>query len=99
MDFLCPHAIDKVIKDGLDLDGTAIPSDMFTLYRELIDKEYARKRSGVKKLMRNCIVSTGTIHFDQQTLHSRLIKAGWEGLKIRRFASFRVEIFLHNFVI
>tara|TARA_Y100001968_G_scaffold303007_1_gene316782 strand:- start:198 stop:503 length:306 start_codon:yes stop_codon:yes gene_type:complete len=78
--FSGPDAIDKAIQVGLDLDGTPIPSKMLTLYREVMDKENARKRSGVKKSMRNRIVKTGAKHFDQDTLNSRLINAGWDGL-------------------
>ena len=81
MDFSGPEAIDKAIQAGLDLDGTPIPSEMLNLYREVMDKESTRKRSGVKKSMRNRIVKTGAKHFDQDTLNSRLIKAGWDGLK------------------
>ena len=81
MEFSGPDAIDKAIQAGLDLDGTPIPSEMLTLYREVMDKENARKRSGVKKSMRNRIVKTGAKHFDQETLNSRLIKAGWDGLR------------------
>ena len=75
-----PDAIDKAIQAGLDLDGSPIPSEMLTLYREVMDKENARKRSGVIKSMRNRIVKTGAKHFAQDTLNSRLIKAGWDGL-------------------
>ena len=46
-----------------------------------MEKEGARKRSGVKKSMRNRIVRSGAKHFDQDTLNQRLIDAGWEGLK------------------
>ena len=53
-----------------------------------MDKEHARKRSGVKKSMRNRIVKTGAKHFDQSTLNSRLIKAGWDGLKIKEIEFF-----------
>ncbi len=81
MDFSGPDAIDKAIQAGLDLDGTPIPSEMLNLYNEVMDKENARKRSGVKKSMRNRIVKTGSKHYDQETLDSRLIKAGWDGLK------------------
>ena len=81
MDFSGPNAIDKAIEAGLDLDGSAIPSEMLTLYKEVMDKENSRKRSGVKKSMRNRIVKTGAKHFDKETLNSRLISAGWEGLK------------------
>ena len=80
LEFTGPEAIDKAINAGLDLDGTPIPSEMLTLYREVMDKENARKRSGVIKSMRNRIVKTGAKHFAQDTLNSRLIKAGWDGL-------------------
>ena len=81
VDFSGPNAIDKAIQAGIDLDGSTIPSEMLVLYKEVMDKENARKRSGVKKSMRNRIVKTGAKHFDQDTLNARLIKAGWEGLK------------------
>ncbi len=88
MEFSGPDAIDKAINAGIDLDGTPIPSEMLTLYREVMDKENARKRSGVKKSMRNRIVKTGAKHFDQHTLNSRLIKAGWDGLKTKEIEFF-----------
>ena len=81
MDFSGPDAIDNAIEAGFDLDGSSIPSAMLILYREVMDKENARKRSGVKNSMRNRIVKTGSKHFDKDTLNSRLIKAGWDGLK------------------
>jgi len=79
--FSGPDAIDSAIKAGVDLDGSPIPSEMLALYREVMDKENARKRSGVKKSLRNRTVQSGAKHFDQDTLNSRLIKAGWDGLK------------------
>ena len=48
---------------------------------EIMDKEGSRKRSGVKKSMRNRIVRSGAKHLDQDTLNKRLVEAGWEGLK------------------
>ncbi len=81
MDFSGPDSIDKAIEAGLDLDGSPIPLGMLKLYREVMDKEGARKRSGVKKSMRNRIVRSGAKHFDQETLNNRLVEAGWEGLK------------------
>ena len=80
MSFSGPDAIDKAIEAGLDLDGSPIPLDMLTLYHEVMSKEVVRKRSGVKKSMRNRIVRSGSKHFDQDTLNQRLIDAGWEGL-------------------
>ncbi len=81
MDFSGPNAIDKAIEAGIDLDGSPIPSDMLILYKEIMDKENTRKRSGVLKSMRNRVVKTGSKHFDQNTLNSRLVAAGWDGLK------------------
>ena len=88
MEFSGPDAIDKAIQAGLDLDGSPIPSKMLALYREVMDKENARKRSGVKKSMRNRIVKTGSKHFDQDTLNTRLINAGWDGLKAKEIDFF-----------
>ena len=88
MEFSGPYAIDNAIKVGLDLDATPIPSEMLTLYREVMDKENARRRSGVKKSMRNRIVKTGAKHFDQETLNSRLIEAGWDGLDTKEIEFF-----------
>mgnify|MGYP001258802504 CR=1 FL=1 len=88
MDFFGPSAIDKAIQDGIDLDGTPIPLEMLALYREVMDKENTRKRSGVKKSMRNRIVKTGSKHYDQDTLNSLLIKAGWDGLKTKEIDFF-----------
>ena len=81
MDFSGPDAIDKAIKAGLDLDGSPIPLEMLNLYQEVMDKECSRKRSGVRKSMRNRIVRSGSKHFDQESLNRRLIDAGWGGLK------------------
>ena len=88
MTFSGPNAIDAAIQAGVDLDGSPIPSEMLALYREVMDKENARKRSGVKKSMRNRIVKSGAKHFDQNTLNTRLIKAGWEGLKSKEIDFF-----------
>ena len=88
MNFSGPDVIDKAIKADLDLDGSPIPLKMLNLYREVMDKEGARKRSGVKKSMRNRIVRSGAKHFDQETLNKRLVDAGWEGLKPKEIEFF-----------
>ena len=81
MDFSGPDAVDQAIKAGLDLDGSPIPLEMLDLYREVMSKEGARKRSGVKRSMRNRIVRSGAKHFDKELLNEKLVNAGWEGLK------------------
>ena len=83
-----PGGVDDAIAAGLDLDGSPIPGPMSELYREVMDLESKRARSGVKKSMRNRIVKTGAKHFDQQTLNQRLIAAGWDGLKAKEIAFF-----------
>ena len=83
-----PGGVDDAIAAGLDLDGTPIPSPMLDLYREVMELESKRARSGVKKSMRNRIVKTGAKHFDQETLNQRLIDAGWDGLKAKEIAFF-----------
>ena len=80
MGFSGPGGIDRAIDAGFDLDGTPIPQEMLKLYKEVMDKEDARKRSGVKKSMRNRIVRSGAKHFDQETLDQDLKNAGWQGL-------------------
>ena len=88
MDFSGPNSIDNAIEAGFDLDGSPIPSEMLILYREVMDKENARKRSGVKKSMRNRIVKSGSKHFDKDTLNARLIEAGWDGLRPKEIEFF-----------
>ena len=61
---------------------------MLDLYREVMDLENGRARSGVRKSMRNRIVRTGAKHMDQATLDARLQDAGWEGLKPKEIAFF-----------
>ena len=83
-----PGGVDDAIAAGVDLDGTPIPPAMLVLYREVMELESKRARSGVKKSMRNRIVKTGAKHFDQQALNQRLIDAGWDGLKDKEIAFF-----------
>ena len=84
MNFSGPNAI----KAGLDIDGSPLPEAMLKLYREVMEKEAQRQRSGVRKSMRNRIVRTGAKHFSQETLNTRLIEAGWEGLKDKEVSFF-----------
>ena len=88
MDLSGPGAIDEAINAGIDLDGSPLPAHMLTLYREVMTLESQRKRSGVRKSMRNRVVKTGAKHFDQDTLNQRLINAGWEGLKAKEISFF-----------
>lgn len=81
-----PDGVDAAIKAGIDLDGTPIPAEMLALYNQVMDLESQRARSGVLKSMRNRVVKTGAKHFDQDSLNTRLIEAGWDGLKDKEIA-------------
>ena len=81
-------AVDEAISKGIDLDGTPIPTKMLELYKKIMDVENNRKRSGVKKSMRNRCVKTGSKHFDKETLNNLLIEAGWDGLKEKEIKFF-----------
>lgn len=83
-----PDGVDAAIAAGLDLDGSPIPAEMLSLYREVMALEAQRARSGVKKSMRNRVVKTGAKHLDQASLDARLKAAGWEGLKDKEIAFF-----------
>ncbi|MFN5193546.1 MAG: DUF4090 family protein [Cyanobacteriota bacterium] len=81
-----PGGVDDAIAAGIDLDGSPIPPAMLDLYREVMDLENGRARSGVLRSMRNRIVRTGAKHLDQTTLDGRLKAAGWDGLKPKEIA-------------
>ena len=82
------QAVDEAIENGIDLDGTPIPPQMLELYKRIMKEENKRKRSGVKKSMRNRCVKTGSKHFDKDTLDQLLINSGWEGLKEKEILFF-----------
>ena len=69
------QAVDLAIQNGVDLDGTPIPKKMLDLYNRIMYEENKRKRSGVKKSMRNRCVKTGSKHFDKETLNKLLIES------------------------
>ena len=82
------QAVDEAIENGIDLDGTPIPSKMLELYNRIMNEENKRERSGVKISMRNRCVKTGSKHFDKDTLDQLLINSGWEGLKEKEILFF-----------
>ena len=82
------QAVEFAIQNGVDLDGSPIPSKMIELYNRIMNEENKRERSGVKKSMRNRCVKTGSKHFDKETLNKLLIEAGWEGLKEKEILFF-----------
>ena len=83
-----PDGVDAAIRAGIDLDGSPIPEAMLALYKQVMDLESQRARSGVLKSMRNRVVKTGAKHFDKETLNQRLQEAGWDGLREKEIAFF-----------
>ena len=82
------QAVDLAIQNGVDLEGTPIPQKMLDLYNKIMDEENKRKRSGVKKSIRNRCVKTGYKHFDKETFNQLLIDSRWEGLKEKEILFF-----------
>ena len=82
-----PESIDSAINDGIDLNGSPLPKEMVSFYKEVMQKE-ADRICRVRVAMRKKIISTGSKHFDQETLNKRLVEAGWEGLKAAEIAYF-----------
>ena len=66
-------AVDEAIAQGIDLDGTPIPSKKLSLYQEVMAKEAQRQRSGVTNTMRSRIVRIGAKHLSLEELNQRLI--------------------------
>ncbi|MEL4894208.1 small RNA NsiR4-regulated ssr1528 family protein [Crocosphaera sp. Alani8] len=68
-------AVDEAIAQGIDLDGTPIPSKKLSLYQEVMAKEAQRQRSGVTNTMRSRIVRIGAKHLSLEELNQRLTEA------------------------
>ncbi len=79
-------AVDQAIAQGIDLDGTPIPSAMLELYHKVMELEAGRQRSGVKNTMRSRIVRIGAKHIDREQLNNMLIEAGFSPLKEKEIA-------------
>lgn len=79
-------AVDAAIAQGIDLDGSPIPTDKLELYNSVMALESDRQRSGVTNSMRSRIVRIGAKHLPQDELNQKLIDAGWPGLKDKEIA-------------
>ena len=82
-----PESIDSAISDGIDLNGSPLPKEMVSFYKEVMQKD-ADRICRVRVAMRKKIIATGSKHYDQETLNQRLLDAGWEGLKAAEIAYF-----------
>jgi hypothetical protein len=79
-------AIDVAIAQGIDFDGSPIPSEKLSLYQEVMGLEAGRQRSGVSNTMRSRIVRIGAKHIAQADLNQKLLDAGFAPLKDKEIA-------------
>ena len=79
-------AVDKAIAEGIDLDGSPIPSKKLELYNQVMGLEAGRQRSGVTNTMRSRIVRIGAKHISQEELNQMLIDADFPPLKDKEIA-------------
>jgi hypothetical protein len=81
-------AIDEAIAQGIDFDGSPIPTAKLELYTKVMALEANRQRSGVSNTMRSRIVRIGAKHIPQSELDQLLIDAGFAPLKEKEIAFF-----------
>ena len=79
-------AVDTAIAQGLDLDGSPIPSAKLELYKSVMSLEAGRQRSGVQNTMRSRIVRIGAKHLSQEDLNQKLTEADFVPLKDKEIA-------------
>ncbi|MFE4105104.1 small RNA NsiR4-regulated ssr1528 family protein [Almyronema epifaneia] len=79
-------AVDTAIAQGLDLDGSPIPTEKLDLYNSVMALEAQRQRSGVTNTMRSRIVRIGAKHIAQDELNQMLLKADFAPLKDKEIA-------------
>jgi hypothetical protein len=81
-------AIDQAIAQGIDFDGSPIPTVKLELYKQVMGLEANRQRSGVSNTMRSRIVRIGAKHIPQTELDQKLVAAGFAPLKEKEIAFF-----------
>ncbi|MBD2138331.1 DUF4090 family protein [Anabaena sp. FACHB-1237] len=81
-------AVDQAIAQGIDFDGSPIPTAKIELYNQVMGLEAGRQRSGVSNTMRSRIVRIGAKHIPQVELDEKLIAAGFAPLKEKEIAFF-----------
>ena len=79
-------AIDVAIAQGIDFDGSPIPSTKLELYHTVMALEAGRQRSGVSNTMRSRIVRIGAKHIPQAELDQMLAAADFAPLKEKEIA-------------
>ncbi len=79
-------AVDQAIAQGVDLDGSPIPTAKLELYNQVMALEADRQRSGVSNSMRSRIVRIGAKHIPQAELNQMLLDADFAPLKDKEIA-------------
>lgn len=79
-------AIDVAIAQGIDFDGSPIPTLKLELYKKVMGLEAGRQRSGVSNTMRSRIVRIGAKHIPQEELNQMLTDADFAPLKEKEIA-------------
>ncbi|MEM7725904.1 MAG: DUF4090 family protein [Cyanobacteria bacterium P01_A01_bin.45] len=79
-------AVDNAISQGIDLDGSQIPSAKLELYKKVMALEADRQRSGVSNTMRSRIVRIGAKHISSSDLNQMLADADFAPLKDKEIA-------------
>ncbi len=79
-------AIDVAIAQGIDFDGSSIPTAKLALYTRVMGLEAGRQRSGVSNTMRSRIVRIGAKHIAQAELNQLLLDADFAPLKDKEIA-------------
>lgn len=79
-------AVDVAIAQGIDFDGSPIPTTKLDLYNKVMGLEAGRQRSGVSNTMRSRIVRIGAKHITQAELNQMLIDADFAPLKEKEIA-------------
>jgi hypothetical protein len=79
-------AVDRAILEGIDFDGSPIPSAKLELYHRVMALEGNRQRSGVSNTMRSRIVRIGVKHLPQNELDQMLLEADFAPLKEKEIA-------------
>jgi hypothetical protein len=69
------QAVDQAIAQGIDFDGTPIPTAKLELYQAVMALEGQRQRSGVSNTMRSRIIRIGAKHLTQDDLNKKFFGA------------------------
>ena len=73
-------AVDAAIAQGIDLDGTPLPSEKLEIYNKIMGLEQERRQTEVIDSMRSRIIRIGVRHLPQAELNQMLIEGKFDPL-------------------